>query len=379
MVRRGHVRRVFPGGNTSRGFYSFYDHIAPNDDGYSFVLKGGPGTGKSTFIRQIADELIAQGVEAEFHHCSADASSIDAVVFGDSGLCIVDGTAPHVYEPRHYNVDGEIVDLSPFLDAKAVKRHEKAIRLITADAKAAFQRAYRYLAAARHVREDWAASRQAAGGDTCLPQRAASFVEQIFHPPPAPSDIPRGDVGHARRLFASSITPDGPLHHLDTLLAPLKRIFIVNGQTGTGRERLLEMIGQAALIRGYDTQFFHCAFEPKHIDHVIIPALSTAVLSSEPPHTFPDERQDRRIAGRIDLNDGASKHALQRNGPHIDLARQTFWQLFRHAVTALKDAQRLHMQLESLYVPAMDFAGLQRLHQRIRQKIYDRLDAITSR
>jgi ABC-type lipoprotein export system ATPase subunit len=50
MMAEGRVKMVFPGGNTCLGFYSFYNYIIGEEARRIFVLKGGPGTGKSTFM-----------------------------------------------------------------------------------------------------------------------------------------------------------------------------------------------------------------------------------------------------------------------------------------------------------------------------------------
>jgi Adenylate kinase and related kinases len=99
MTKAGTVRRMFPGGNTWRGFHSFYDQIIGPDARRVFILKGGPGAGKSTFMKWIADRLAAMGFDAEYHHCSADPASVDAVVFPSLRTALLDGTAPHVVDP----------------------------------------------------------------------------------------------------------------------------------------------------------------------------------------------------------------------------------------------------------------------------------------
>ena len=49
----GKALHYFAGGNTARGFFSLYDS---NFAGLEkvFILKGGPGTGKSTLMKKIA-------------------------------------------------------------------------------------------------------------------------------------------------------------------------------------------------------------------------------------------------------------------------------------------------------------------------------------
>ncbi|MFZ5686833.1 MAG: hypothetical protein ACOY9Y_01370 [Bacillota bacterium] len=99
------VRKVFPGGNTSQGFYSFYHHIIPLDATRIFVLKGGPGVGKSTFMKTIAESLIANGYSVEYHCCSSDNNSLDGVVIPEIAVALIDGTAPHGVVSTQKTVD----------------------------------------------------------------------------------------------------------------------------------------------------------------------------------------------------------------------------------------------------------------------------------
>ncbi|SMB80482.1 hypothetical protein SAMN00017405_0883 [Desulfonispora thiosulfatigenes DSM 11270] len=89
------IRRFFAGGNTSEGFYSFYHYMVKPDATRFFIIKGGSGTGKSTFMRYIGKEMASRGYELEYHHCSSDFNSIDGVVIKDLDIGLVDGTAPH--------------------------------------------------------------------------------------------------------------------------------------------------------------------------------------------------------------------------------------------------------------------------------------------
>ena len=73
---RGKVKNIYPGGNTAQGFYSLYDSALQNLRRL-FILKGGPGTGKSTLIRQVGLAMVDRGYDIEFLHCSSDNRSLD--------------------------------------------------------------------------------------------------------------------------------------------------------------------------------------------------------------------------------------------------------------------------------------------------------------
>lgn len=54
-MAEGKTRHMFAGRNTAEGFFSYYDHIMPQEKAERIIiLKGGPGVGKSTFMKKIA-------------------------------------------------------------------------------------------------------------------------------------------------------------------------------------------------------------------------------------------------------------------------------------------------------------------------------------
>ena len=94
MTALPHIE-YFLGANSPTGFYSLYDHLLPPEQARAiYILKGGPGCGKSTLMRQVAAWAQEAGLETEYILCSGDPDSLDAVVFPDKAAAIVDGTAP---------------------------------------------------------------------------------------------------------------------------------------------------------------------------------------------------------------------------------------------------------------------------------------------
>lgn len=95
-MSKGKIRHMFPGGNTSQGFFSYYDYILSQDEATRIIcIKGGPGVGKSTFMKKIGEEMQERGYNVEFMHCSSDNNSLDGVVIPAIKVALLDGTAPH--------------------------------------------------------------------------------------------------------------------------------------------------------------------------------------------------------------------------------------------------------------------------------------------
>ena len=87
--------QYFLGGNTPSGFYSLYHQLSdPARMRALYIIKGGPGSGKSTLMRRVERHAQAAGLETEEVLCSGDPDSLDAVMIPALGAAVVDGTAP---------------------------------------------------------------------------------------------------------------------------------------------------------------------------------------------------------------------------------------------------------------------------------------------
>lgn len=94
--------RFFLGANTPQGFVSRFDQLADPTDGWrEFVIKGGPGAGKSTLMKRVADFAADRCGQVELIHCSSDADSLDGVILPDIKTSIADGTPPHAGAPQY--------------------------------------------------------------------------------------------------------------------------------------------------------------------------------------------------------------------------------------------------------------------------------------
>ncbi|HHY17740.1 MAG TPA: ATPase, partial [Firmicutes bacterium] len=200
MQTKGYIKRVFPGNNTPNGFFSYYDYMVPKNANRVFVIKGGPGVGKSTFMTAIARDMVDKGYDVEIHHCSSDNGSIDGVVFPEIGVGILDGTWPHVVDPKVPGAVDEIVWLGEFWDEDSVRANKEDILQAQKGAESVFRRAYRFLKAAQIVYEDWESVYMEAMDFGKANIIAKGIIDSSFsHIEVAPKP------GFQRKLFASAI------------------------------------------------------------------------------------------------------------------------------------------------------------------------------
>lgn len=120
--------RFFLGANTPGGFVGYIDDLYDAKDGWqAYIIKSGPGTGKSSLMRAVLDKLTDLGQEAEVICCSSDPNSLDGVLFPAQKMCILDGTAPHVIEPSYWGAVEQIIPLASCMDTALLHRQAPAV------------------------------------------------------------------------------------------------------------------------------------------------------------------------------------------------------------------------------------------------------------
>lgn len=137
----------FLGGNTCRGFYSCYSCFCKPKNTFLFVIKGGPGCGKSSFMRRIGNAAEMAGYDVEYVLCSGDPDSLDGVRIPALQLGYVDGTAPHTADPAYPGICGAYLDLGAFYDFAALVAKREEMTETYREYKAYYRTAYDALAA----------------------------------------------------------------------------------------------------------------------------------------------------------------------------------------------------------------------------------------
>lgn len=104
----GHIYHRLFGTNTKDGVVNVVPELIKSVS-KTYYIKGRAGTGKSTFMKKIADACADQGFNVELYHCSFDSNSADMVLVRELDFCIFDSTDPHEFFPEREG--DEIIDL----------------------------------------------------------------------------------------------------------------------------------------------------------------------------------------------------------------------------------------------------------------------------
>ena len=155
MERIGMIEKYFASANGYGGFRSYFSSIFNEEELKRFyIIKGGPGTGKSTLMRRVAEEIGKDAESCELILCSSDPASLDGVILSTKNgkVAIVDGTAPHLTDTRFPGAVSEIISLGDGWDSSGLRARRKEITELTLKKNAEYTAAYELLAAAGKIR-----------------------------------------------------------------------------------------------------------------------------------------------------------------------------------------------------------------------------------
>ena len=238
-MERSGERAYFAAVNSGSGFVSFFDEIfyAPSII-RRYIIKGGPGTGKSSFMRRVAKHAQQNGVAVSYYYCSSDTDSLDGVII-DGKIALLDGTAPHSCDTVLAGACDEIINLGDFWNATLLAQQKSEIARYTYLKKCEYACAYSYLGAALRVAE----------AQTSLVRRFADR-EKLTRSAQKICVEQRAGTGKVTRMQMSAFGVRGNVR-FDTLKNEAKEICAVEDHYGVGALFMSELL-HSARARGCD-------------------------------------------------------------------------------------------------------------------------------
>ncbi|NLT94412.1 MAG: hypothetical protein GXW85_02585 [Clostridia bacterium] len=365
----GKVREFFPGGNTSYGFYSFYDFIIDKDATRIFCIKGGPGVGKSTFMKAIGQAMLERGFDVEYHNCSSDNNSIDGVVIPAIKVALIDGTAPHIVDPKTPGAIDEIINLGEYWDEKGLRENRDEVIASRNRVSRLFKIAYSSLKEAKVIHDEWE-SYITESMDFAPVNKITRYVANEVFSDVEP-DYTR--VAKARHLFGSAITPQGPVNKLDSILVDVENVYILRGEPGVGKSTFMEKMLARAQEMGIDTEVFHCPLDPVKLDFLVIPKLKVAFINGTEPLKVDLKRF---TTTEIDFDQFLDPEILDIYEKEIDSCKERFWEAYNRAVYYISQAKKVHDEMEEYYIPNMNFVKINEKRDEILNRILKYADEI---
>lgn len=357
------VRHYFPGNNTSRGFFSYYGYILSQKEANRMIcIKGGPGTGKSTFLKKIGEAMEQKGENIDYLHCSADENSLDGILLPDKKIAFIDGTSPHVIDPVTPGAVDYIINFGEFWNEKKIAEDKEDILKFNGECSKWYKLAYHYLHAAKSISDNLSMVHQSGLEQSELYKLAAELIEREYKQ--YPISIKGGTI---KKFFATGITPNGLISYVNSLIRPLKNIYLINVPEGYRNQSFMQILMEGAVYRGFDVEVFYCPMDPEFsIEHIIVPALSLAFITTnkwhdlEPWEVSGEEGELKEIT-LIDIADFQSIYFEEQNRGILTQSSKLYAELIDEAVRGLSRAKEYHDMVERMYIRNMDFSKVDEL------------------
>ena len=337
----------FLGTNSGTGFHSLFYDLTEHATPYStFIIKGGPGTGKSGLMKKVAEECEKRGLFNEKLWCSSDPDSLDAVILPDKKMIILDGTAPHTVDPSYPGVCEKILNFGEFWRDGDFYANSREIIELTLKNKALHASAARYLRAAGQLISDNYKTALACTDISKTEQLAARLCKRLI-------PIKKNSVGREWARFIGGITPKGINTFTETAECEAERLVIISDRYGSASNIIINAARGYALAAGYEIITLKNPFLPSLItDHVIIPELKLAFVTENDYAKFAST--ERRVHSRRFV----ALKKLHLSNERMKFNRKAAASLLESAAATLQKAKSVHDELEAFYIGAMDFKAL---------------------
>ncbi len=348
----------FLGANSANGFYGLYEQLERNDKVHDFlILTGGPGVGKSTFMKYIGKYAEKAGIDIEYIHCSGDPDSLDAVILPELGVIVADGTDPHALKPKYPVAVDRYVDLGRFYNVDRIKERKREIIACTDGYQDKYKKAYACLQVARAVRREMEQSLEPWFNG----EKAWNRIRNIWV---RERGKKRDRIGKEEKRFLGGCTANGRIWYRQSITSLCKKVYELQDTYHLGAP-LLRKLGSMIREDGYDIILCMNPDSPERIDHVLVPELEIGFVTTDDIFSLErkayrkvrfdqmiDRESYRELRGALRLK-GRLANALEDEGTHY-----------------LYLAKAKHDELELIYRPFVNFEGVSALAEDECRRIF---------
>ncbi|MBQ8403227.1 MAG: hypothetical protein IJX55_02235 [Clostridia bacterium] len=342
-------KKYFAAANTEAGFRSLFAEVfSPGELSRIYIIKGGPGTGKSTFMYGIASLAEERGLATEYYYCSADTGSLDGVKIPALGVAVLDGTSPHTSDPRYPGACETIVNLGQNFDVEKLREHRAQIEALTDECSACYKRSARFLRAAGEVER----LRLDLAGKTFDFAKARKAARRLLS-----RAKPGG--GEYRERYISALGTRGRAH-IQNSAEKGEKIVQICGKYGA-EKLFLRVLCEQAQAFGYTLLRHPDVLLHDYTEGLYIKELKTRYIITE-------ESEEQINAMRF-VNAGV----LAANRAKLRFAEKCYTSVLDGALAELSEMGKKHDELEKFYVSAMDFEKSDAMRAQVEKEIFSEL------
>ena len=343
--------KFFLGSNSDKGFISYFEQLQEQSDSMQLlILKGGPGSGKSSLMKRIWRYAKEKGHITELIMCASDPDSLDAMIDYTAQFAIVDGTAPHIIDPSLPGAQQHIVYTGDLWDTHKLRENLGRIDFFNGTVKEHHKGATAYIkAASALLSENMSYSKRHINEEKII-----SFIQKMTR------KIPQEEKSIRNVRLISAVSMGEIKFFSETLPYLADTVYVLNDPWGGASDFILKALENAALQKKCEYIVCPCSVMSEKTDHIIVPGAKIAFSLK---NSFLKNESGKEIDCSHFYLPMSENLLMERRLSHAQ-------KLLGAACANVKKAKKLHDTLEYMYIGAMDFSKMDGIFENIMKKFY---------
>ena len=344
------AEKYFAASNSCEGFCSYYEGaFDARKFSRIYAIKGGSGTGKSFFMRAVAKEAEKRGYSVRYIYCSSDSDSLDGIIINEPRIAVLDGTAPHVYEPKIVGAVDSIINLGAFLDERMLKESRYVIERLSLEKRKCFSSAYGYLRAYACICNNIAELVRPAVNMEKLKKHVRRFARELER-----------EEGLCENLLVRSVGMRG-LSSFDTYYERSRIYYEINDLFDTAHIFMSEMY-RSLVEKRVNMRISNNPIIPSRLDAIEAEGVGLVFEISN------EDKEDSRAINMRRYIDGSAVSLIKADYRAAARVRDGALDL---ALSEFERIKKYHFVLEEIYGAAMDFSAKEEYTHHFCNKIFE--------
>lgn len=365
---KNEIFKYFMASHTPEGFFSVYDNIySPNEHWHCYILKGGPGTGKSTLMKKIAETSKNKNIPCEIAYCSSDPDSIDAVRFPTLKKCVVDGTPPHVMEPKFPGICENIVNLGTCWNEKKLEKYRDELINLYYKNSEYHKKASTYLNAYRYIESYNTNIIKTAINYNKLEKFCTRLLKKLFNKKIISSKSSNFNC------MINAITPKGYTTFAgESIIESIHDVFEINDNFCEEISNIiLTKIQKYSLSKGYSVITSVSPLAPKsRIDAIILPEMNTALYTKNLYMNIKSATKNTNLQ-KINAKRFIDLEIIRKNKNIFKFNQKICKEFLNESTKNLKLALKTHNEIEKIYINSMNYSKTRKIANNLISAIFN--------
>lgn len=359
MTNRQHY---YASGHTAEGYHQKYESVL-QDVQKLFLIKGKLSAQQSELLEELKEEAIDYGHKLHCLHSPSNNDRLEGIIFTDRQNAILveqlawnDKDIDFSYVPHTV-----VIDINQCVKTDTVEKAQDDINKLVSKINSTYQLAYDQFNKAREAH----LTREKLYAEGFSVEKANHVSETLISSVLGDS---KGDGnGKIERRFFGAATPEGVTHFIDELTESVQQRIIVKGRPGSGKSTMLKKLVAESSKLGFDSEVYHCGFDPNSLDMVHIPQLRVAVVDGTAPHELDPTREVDEILDMYELCFTKPIDDIYKE--ELEALNKTYKSFAKEGIRYLKEAKKLDDELMDLYNEHVNIDKLSTLKKTIKTQL----------